>query len=481
MPDKIIGRVAEQKVLQETITSDKAELIAVIGRRRVGKTYLIESFFQDRIAFQISGVQEMPKKAQLRNFAAQLTKFIRRQNSLPIAIQAPKDWFEAILLLIDYLETLEANKKLVVFLDELPWLATHKSGFLAAFSYFWNSWARKRSIIVVICGSAASWMIKKVVHHKGGLHNRITRQLSLSPFTLSETEAYFKNRNLHFDRYQILQLYMTMGGIPHYLEAIRPGLSATQNIEQICFAQTGLLRDEFSKLYSSLFKNAQNHIKVIRSLATTNQGLTRKKILALGKFTDGGTIQSVLEELLQSGFITVYRPFAKKKKEKLYRLTDEYSLFYLQFIEGKALEGGDIWQHLSQTQAYKIWSGYAFENSCLKHIPQIKKALEIGGIYSLSSSYYKKGTKTEKGLQIDLLIDRNDQTINLFEVKFYNEAFIMTKAYAENLRDKMGVFRHATQTKKQLSWVFLSTFGLKPNQHSASIIYKDLTMDDLFA
>ncbi|MFK7983629.1 MAG: ATP-binding protein [Saprospiraceae bacterium] len=480
MPNKIIGRVAEQQLLQETLTSDKAELIAVIGRRRVGKTYLIESFFQENIVFQISGIQKMPKKGQLRNFAAQLTKFIRKRNDLPVAVQAPVDWFDAILLLIDYLETIEAIEKPVVFFDELPWIATHKSGFLAAFSYFWNSWAVKRSIIVVICGSAASWMIKKVVHHKGGLHNRITRQLSLAPFTLGETEAYFKHRNLHFDRYQILQLYMTMGGIPHYLEAIRSGLSATQNIEQICFAPTGLLRDEFSKLYTALFKDAHHHITVIRALATSRQGLTRNKIIRLGKFNDGGKIQTVLEELLQSGFISTYRPFAKKKKEKLYRLTDEYSLFYLQFMEGKELEGANTWQHLSQTQAYKIWSGYAFESICLKHVPQIKQALQIGGIYSLSSSYYKKGTKEKKGLQIDLLIDRNDQTINLFEVKFYNETFIMTKAYAAHLRDKMGVFRHNTQTRKQLSWIFLSTFGLKANQHSSSIIAKDLTMDDLF-
>ena len=481
MNNQLIGRLVEQKVLKETMTTNKAELIALIGRRRVGKTYLIESFFQDKIVFQISGIQKMPKKGQLRNFAAQLTKFIRKRKDLPISIQAPTDWFDAILLLIDYLESIEATEKPVVFFDELPWVATHKSGFLAAFSYFWNSWAVKRSIIVVICGSAASWMIKKVVHHKGGLHNRITRQLSLAPFTLTETAAYFKHRNLHFDRYQILQLYMTMGGIPHYLEAVRLGLSATQNIEQICFAPTGLLRDEFSKLYTALFKDAEHHIKIIRTLATSRQGLTRNKIINLGNFKDGGKIQTVLEELLQSGFITIYRPFGKKKKEKLFRLTDEYSLFYLQFIEGKALEGADTWHHLSQTQAYKIWSGYAFENICLKHIPQIKKALEIGGIYSLSSSFYKKGTKEEQGLQIDLLIDRNDQTINLFEVKFYNEAFMMTKAYAESLRDKMGIFRNTTKTRKQLSWVFLSTFGLKPNQHSSSIIHKDLTMDDLFS
>ena len=480
MEEKIIGRKAEQEVLREVSTSNKAELISVIGRRRVGKTYLIETFFKDRIIFQISGIEDISLKGQLRNFSAQLTKYIRKRSPLPVPIQLPTNWFDAILLLIDFLESEKGDKKPVVFFDELPWLATHKSGFLQAFSYFWNSWAKQQNIIVVICGSAASWMIKKVVHHRGGLHNRITKQLALNPFTLAETEQYFRSRNLHFERYQILQVYMTMGGIPHYLEAIRPGLSATQNIEQICFSQTGLLRGEFLKLYASLFRNAHFHVAVIRALATTRRGLTRRKIIELGNFSDGGTIQKVLAELQQSGFITAYRPFGKKKKEKLFRLTDEYSLFYLQFIEGKEQEGTDIWQHLSQTQNYKSWSGYAFENICLKHIPSIKKALGISGIYALSSTYYKKGTAEESGLQIDLLIDRKDQTINLFEIKFYNEPFIMTKGYAETLRNKMGIFRHATKTRKQLFWVFLSTYGLNENAHSQSIIAKSLTMDDLF-
>ncbi len=480
MAEKLVARKAEQEVLQEALTSEKAELISVIGRRRVGKTFLIESFFKNRIRFQISGIEKASLKGQLRNFSAQLTNFIRSSNPLPVPLQRPADWFEAILQLIDFLEAENRKEKHVVFFDELPWFATHKSGFLQAFSYFWNSWAKQQSIIVVICGSAASWMIKNVVHHKGGLHNRITRQLFIDPFTLAETEEYFKSRNLHLERYQILQLYMTMGGIPHYLEAVRPGLSAIQNIEQICFSKTGLLHDEFSKLYTSLFKNAQIHIAIIKTLATSRYGLTRSKILRLGSFSDGGTFQKALNELQQSGFISVFQPFGKKKKEKLHRLTDEYSLFYLQFMEGKEHEGPGIWQHLSQTQSYKIWAGYAFESICLKHIPAIKKALGISGIYSLSSAYVKKATADDTGIQIDLVIDRNDQTVNLFEIKFYSEPFVMTKAYAENLRNKASIFRHTTQTSKQLFWIFLSTFGLTNNTHSQGVIAQSLTMDDLF-
>ena len=392
----------------------------------------------------------------------------------------PKDWLEAFYLLAKFLETKKKKRKMVIFLDELPWLSTPKSGFLKGLSYFWNSWAVKQNIVVVICGSAASWMIQKVVNHTGGLHNRITKRIHLFPFTLLETEQYLFNRNIRFDRYQLIQIYMAMGGIPHYLKEIKRGESAVQNINNICFSITGLLRNEFSRLYSALFKNAENHITVIKALAQKRNGLTRQQILSLTQFSTGGMMARVLNELLESGFISVYRPFGKKRKEKLYRLTDEYSLFYLYFIEGKEFEGDDIWNHLSQTQSYKVWSGYSFENTCLKHIPQIKKSLGISGIYSLSSSFYKKGTTENKGTKIDLLIDRNDHVINLIEIKFHKEVFSISKNYADKLRNKMRIYRTTTKTNKQLFWVFISTFGIVTNAHSLGLVDKSLTMDDLF-
>jgi len=296
----------------------------------------------------------------------------------------------------------------------------------------------------------------------------------------AETEAYLKARNLQFDRYQIIQLYMAVGGIPHYLKEIKSGQSAVQNINRICFLPNARLKKEFTRLYPALFANAENHIAVIRTLATKWQGLTRKEIAQVSKVTEGGSLSRVLEELIQSGFIAEYRPFGKKKKTKLYRLTDEYSLFYLKFMEGQAYEGKEIWNHLSQTQLYKTWSGYAFENICLKHIPQIKKALDIAGIYSLSSSFYHKGSQKEDGAQIDLLIDRKDGVINLFEIKFYNDVFAINKSYAENMRQKRSVFKNVTQTNKQLFFVLISIFGLTPNSYSMELIAQSLTLDALF-
>lgn len=471
-----IGREKEQVILEKTLTSYEAEMVAIIGRRRIGKTYLIKETFKENIVFEITGLQNAPLDEQLENFVFWLQRFSKTTERL----QKPKSWLKAFMMLIDYLETLDFTTKKVVFLDELSWLATRKSGFLRALGFFWNSWAVNQNIVVVICGSAASWMIQKVVNHRGGLHNRITKLIHLSPFTLAETKQYLEARHIHFNLYQIIQLYMALGGVPHYLKEVDGTKSAIQNIDAICFSEFGLLRNEFSRLYPSLFENAEKHIAIIRALAKSNQGLNRKIIVKTTDLPDNGNLTKVLDELTQSGFISVYQPFGKKKKDSLYRLTDEYSLFYLQFIETNKNEGDSVWQHLSQTQAYKTWSGYAYENICFKHLAQIKKALGINGVYSVSSSFYKKGTPTEKGVQIDLLIDRNDNVINIIEVKFNNQELTLTKSQAEHLQQKLWAFQTATKTRKQLFLTLITTFGLKHNQHSLGLVHQVLRLEDLF-
>lgn len=476
MKSDFIGRKKEVEVLQKALQSREAEMISVIGRRRIGKTFLVKTVYQEHIVFELTGTKGAPLAEQLQNFAYSL----RLATEDALIVKAPADWMEAFFMLIKYLKKLPADKKHVVFFDELPWLSTHKSGFLRGLSYFWNSWASSQNIVLVICGSAASWMIQKVVNDTGGLHNRITRRIHLNPFTLTETELYLKNRNVTLKRYHVLLLYMAMGGIPHYLKEIEPGKSAAQNIEHICFSNTGLLRDEFSNLYAALFEYSDNHIAVVRTLAQKRQGLDRNVIIKSAQLPNGGSVTKVLEELHQSGFIDVYYPFGKKKKDKLYRLTDEYTLFYLQFIENHIHDRADIWQHLSQTQDYKVWCGYAFENICLKHITQIKKALSIGGVYATASSFLKKGSSTDKGAQIDLLLDRNDQIVNIFEIKFYNKPFVITKEYAQSLKNKLEVFEDTTGTRKHLFLTLITTFGITPNEHSLGLVDQVLTMDDLF-
>jgi hypothetical protein len=324
-------------------------------------------------------------------------------------------------------------------------------------------------------------MIKNVVHDKGGLHNRITKRIYLKPFDLAETELFFQSKKLHFERYQILHLFMAMGGVPHYLDQIEAGKSAAQNIDAICFSENGLLWDEFPKLYASLFENSNVHVRIVRALAGKQKGLTRSEIVQSSRLPEGGGVTTVIAELLHSGFISTYQPFGKKKKDTLYRLTDEFSLFYLQFMEDNRQEGAGIWQQLSKTQAYISWAGYAFENICLKHIPQIKKALGISGVYATASSFYKKGTGEEEGVQFDLLIDRKDHVINICEIKFYGAEITIDKAMALEYRNKMAAFKEASRTRKQLFLTMITTFGVKQNQYSLGLVDASLTMDDLFA
>lgn len=473
----LTGRKEEQEILLTALASREAEMVAVFGRRRVGKTYLIRQTYQPHIVFEVTGLQNSNNAGQLQNFSIQLTAFSKS----PVPLKIPADWMEAFSMLADFLDgQTKSKKKRVVFFDELPWMAGHKSKFLMAFGWFWNSWAVKRNIVVVICGSAASWMIQKIINDRGGLHNRITKRIFLNPFTLGETEQFLNSRNIFFNHYQVIQLYMAMGGIPHYLKEIKAGKSATQNINYICFSKNSLLRNEFPDLYPSLFSNAGNHISVVRALAKSRQGLPRQAIVANSKLPEGGSTSKVLEELEQSGFISSYYPFGKQKKDMLYRLTDEYSLFYLRFIERHKDEGRNTWNHLSQTQTAKVWAGYAYENACLKHLPQIKKALGIAGVYAQSSTFLQKGNDTEKGTQIDLVLDRNDQTINLFEIKFYHTDFVLTETEASALRNLMAIFKQKTGTKKHLMMTLITTFGLQHNKHSLGLIEHTLTMDDLF-
>jgi uncharacterized protein len=450
--------------------------VAVIGRRRVGKTFLIKTAYAGRIDFEATGVQNSEETEQLQNFTLRLNETFHNGE----AVLKPTNWLDAFHQLGAALDRKKKRKRMVVFLDEIPWFDSHKSGFIRALSYFWNSWAVNRNIVVVLCGSAASWMIEKVIYDKGGLHNRITRRLDIEPFNLYETEKYLKSRNVNLNRYQIVQIYMAFGGIPHYLKEVEAGKSPAETIAKTCFSKSGILTDEFLRLYPALFDNAEKHLAVIRALGQKWKGLTREELIATGKLSNGGNTTTVLEELISSGFVSTYYPFGKLKKEMLYRLTDEYSLFYLHFIEKMPTQSKNSWKEQSQTPLYKAWCGFAFENICFKHIDQIKKALGISGIYAEASSFVAKGSDTEDGVQIDLLLDRKDQIINLFEIKFYNTVWQLDKSDAADLREKMAIFQRMSKTKKHIFLTLISTFGIKHNAHSLGLVDVSLTIDDLF-
>ncbi len=473
---KIAGRKHEIALMKKALKSEEAGLLAMYGRRRIGKTYLIEKVYSENIVFELIGLHGASLRQQLTSFSITLSAKTKTQN-----LKIPENWLKAFDLLKTYLNEQPKDKKQVVFFDEFPWLDTRRSGFLPAFEHFWNSWAsRQPHLLVVICGSAASWMLKKVVHNKGGLHNRLTHSIRLLPFTLAETLDFLHLRNIKLSLFEITQLYMCMGGVPHYLKEVEEGMSAAQIINKLAFTKDGMLVKEFLFLYPALFDHAENHEAIIRALSTQRSGLTRQQLVELLPFASGGSLTDWLFDLEESGFIEVYRPFNKKQKESLIRLSDEYSLFYLKFIEGKAGKNEMNWLNMANTAQWKSWAGYAFEGICLKHILPIKKALGISGLTTTQSSWWYKGRDHKNGAQVDMLIDRPDNAITLMELKYSNSPFSITKKYAEELRNKIQVFTEVTKTRKNVFCCMVAPLGIDKNEYYLGLVQYQLRLEDLF-
>lgn len=478
----IAGRVPEIKKLQRALHSDQPELIAVYGRRRVGKTYLIREFFDDRICFELTGIHKAKLSEQLENFAGALSE---ATNSI-LPLKPPGTWQEAFNQLKTFLSKDKSKGKKLVFIDELPWLNTPRSGFLKHLEHFWNSYGSKRKdLVLIVCGSAASWMIQHIINSKGGLHNRITGHIRLLPFSLSETMDYLEKRKIRqLNQFQVLQLYMALGGVPYYWSFVQKEHSAAHAIDDLLFAEGAPLREEYNNLLGSLFDNSDSHESVIQALSKKKSGLNRNELLRAMKISSGGTATSILREMETSGFITSYIPFGKKSDDSLYRITDEFILFHLHWIAplGKQQSGRGFWIRKQSGAKYNAWSGYSFESICLKHIEQIKYHMRIDRIDSFESPWeYRPGKGSEDaGAQIDLLIDRQDMVINICEMKFSRSEFTINAAYAKDLRRKIEVFRSRTGTRKSLFLTMITTHGLLENIHSNSLNAIDVGMGALF-
>jgi len=480
----IIGRSEEQNELMDIYKSPRAELVAVFGRRRVGKTYLINSFFKLHKCtfFQAIGLRKGSMRKQLQNFTESISETF--YNKAPL--QEATTWSDAFKLLTTNIELSRKHDKVVLFLDELPWMATARSGFLDAFDYYWNKyWSHIVNLKVIICGSSASWIINKIINDTGGLHNRVTRQIFLRPFLLYEVKEYLKYIKLNLNDNQILEIYMALGGIPFYLNNLKRNLSVTQNINLLCFKLNGLLYNEFDKLFDSLFKEAEAYKEIVRIIASKFYGIERTDLdMKCRLSSNGGTLTERLKALEDSGFIISFIPYGHKTKGLCYRLIDEYSLFYLQWVEYyktvalKVNANDDFWSGIYNTPAWSSWSGYAFEAVCYKHIDLIRQALKIrGGV--ASSWRYSPVNKEENGAQIDLLFDRYDDAITVCEIKYTSQPFLIDKAYAKKLLEKCAVFKRVTRTNKQIFIALVSANGLKDNIYADDLVTTVVNIGDL--
>ena len=477
---QLIARHRERGTIDETLASPEAELVVVYGRRRVGKTFLIREAYGPTICFELVGIHGADLAIQLRGFAAALG-----QASAAVAPPTPPDdWHQAFSQLTAFLTARLPRRKpkQVVFFDEVPWLASRRSGFLSAFEHFWNAWAsRQPRLVVVLCGSAASWMLEKIVRERGGLHHRVTRRLRVEPFSLADAEALLHARGVDLGAYQTAELYMALGGVPHYLAQVRPGESAAQSIDRLCFARDGFLRTELANLYGALFDRAERHEAVVRALAAHRRGLTRTALLAAAALGSGGAATKVLDELEESGFILQVPRIERAKRDAVYWLADEYSLFYLTWIERHRGGADGAWMRKQGTPAWRAWTGLAFEALCLKHVAELKRALGIAGVETVEGAWAQRADRAgHDGAQIDLVIDRKDRSINLCEMKFSEAELVVDKAYARELTHKRDGFRAATKTRKALFITLVTTYGVRDNEHARGLVSHSITIEALF-
>ena len=469
---KIIGREEEKRKLAYYFELDNSEFLVVYGRRRVGKTFLIREFFSQKFCFYFTGLANADTKQQLLNFQIAINE--QTNNEFPIE----ESWLLAFEQLKSVIQKSEQKKK-VVFIDEISWIDTPKSDFMIAFEHFWNHFcAARNDIFLIACASATSWLTNKIFNNRGGLHNRVTRQMEILPFTLSECETYFSSKNISFERYQLVESYMILGGIPYYLSLMEKGKSLAQNIDLLFFVRKALLTNEFQNLYASLFRHAEKHISVVETLSKKINGLTRNEISKATNLSSGGGLTKVLDDLESCGFIRRYQTLDNKAKNALYQLTDFYTLFYFQFIKNQPINDTDYWLHTIDSPKHRAWSGLAFERVCLSHSAQIKKALGISGVKTYLFSWISKNPDIQA--QIDLCIDRNDQVINLCEIKYALHEFTIDKRYAEQLRRKINIFKTETKTKKAVHLSMITTFGLTKNEFALNSVQNQLTMDELF-
>lgn len=468
----LIGRHKEIYELDRCMQSDRSEFVIVYGRRRVGKTFLINEYFNNTFTFRFVGTRNADLETQLENFASTLKEY----SNAPF-VPKIKSWFDAFDALKKYIKSLKTKKKKVIFFDEMPWMDTHKSGFVSALEYFWNSWADQTgNIVFIACGSATSWIVDKIIKNRGGLYCRTTAHIYLRPFTLAETEQLCNATGFNWDRFQIAQAYMVLGGVPYYYTLLNNKLSLAQNIDALFFSSKNApLRVEFSELFASLFSNYEKYLAVIDVLSERREGFTRTEISEKTSIVGTG-LTTMLENLERCDFIVGYSGYKGGKNNIIYRLCDFYTLFYYHFIEKHRFKDTAFWEKSLDKPVVTSWQGFSFELVCLLHLDQIKNALGISGIATSSTTWRSK----DRTSQVDLVIERADRIVNLVEIKFSKNQYVITSEYDLKLRDRMGMFKYETKTRYGVNYIFITTYGVK-NANGYSIVGANITLDDLFA
>ena len=311
------------------------------------------------------------------------------------------------------------------------------------------------------------------------LYGRLTCEIELQPFNLYECEQFFISKGLSLSRYDIAQTYMMLGGIPYYLNYFEKSLSVSQNIQALLFDKGAPLKNEFDRLFSSLFTNPDIMKAIVVALNSKKRGLTRKELLDKTGITDSGLFSKQLKALESGSFIIKYDSYGNGKRNSYYKVSDPFCIFYLRFVNDNSSRSKKEWLNAAGSQSVVIWNGLAFENLCFNHISQIKAALGISGVSTDESLWSKKGTDEEEGAQIDLIIERKDNVINMCEVKFYSDEFVADKDCHFALVRRERLLREIVPKKASIHNTLITTFGLKHVEYFGDFV-NTITLDELF-
>jgi AAA+ ATPase superfamily predicted ATPase len=476
-----IAREKEAHILDRLWDSTEAELVALYGRRRVGKTFLVRSILGQRIPFfELTGVKDGSTRLQLDNFA----KVLSRVFYPGISVAPPKTWHQAFDMLVAAIDARPPDEKTTIFLDELPWLASPRSGLLQALDHAWNAeLSRRPKVRLIACGSAASWMMKNVINAKGGLYNRVTRRVHLRPFSMLEAAAYLKSRGVRFTPMQMITTYLALGGVPYYLRLIEPELSAMQALHAVCLAPEAPLSDEFDRVFASLFEHDHEHQKIVKELAKHRYGVERKKLVKLLGKRSGGRLSNRMTELEASGFIRAFTPYGKDTRDTYYRLVDEFTLFCLRWMIPVTRKGGGYtasgWQSQIRQPSWHSWAGYAFEGVCLKHADVLQDLLAFSEVPSQVGTWrhVPRGGRDGNGAQIDLLYDRDDGVLSLCEVKYRDGEYALDRGAARSLMHKLDVFQRRMKPRKRISLSLITSGSFRPNAWSQDLIERHASIE----
>ena len=470
MTEPMFGRDEECQLIKSYLSSNRSEFVAVYGRRRVGKTFLLRQTLGDSLCFSFTGMANVKNSEQLLNFNITLRRYY------PEA-KASANWLEAFDQLQDYVESCTQEQK-IIFIDELPWLDTPKSNFMAAFEHFCNAWASGRSDIkLFVCGSATSWMLDNIINNHGGLHNRVTHEMYLEPFSLGQCKQYFEAYHFGYSDRELAEFYMIFGGVPYYMSLMEKTLSVSQNVDRLIFSPTGELRNEKENLFRSLFRHSDDYVAILDAISEKRKGLTRAEILEKTKLDNNALFSKRLEELEKCSFIRHYEDYSKRQRNMLYQLVDPLSHFWCNVVEQNKHRDEQFWSHSQNSPLFNNWSGLAFEMLCLNHVPQIKQALGISGI---QADIYSWRTPADviPGAQIDLVIDRADRCVNICEMKFSRAEYEIDDAEQNKIENRILQFQKHAEPRKSIRLTMVTSYGVKRNTHS-SIVQNEITLVDL--